>query len=114
MAENRRMLRVEKEIKQIAAATVTNHAMAELTGFASVTRAEVSKDLRYAKVFVSLMNSENQDDDMQVIQAVAPEVQAQLNRHLRLKYCPKVRFYQDNGLIMYLKWRHYLGKLFRT
>lgn len=98
-----RVQRVEKEIRQIVATALLDGFKEPLSGFVSVTRAVVSKDLRNAKVFLSFIDADDIDGDLKKIQFRAPDIQQRINRSLRMKFCPKVIFYKDPSYETQLK-----------
>ncbi len=68
-------------------------------GFATVTEVKVSPDLRHARVFVSVMGT---DDDrtgtMAALDSARPFVRRELGRRVRLRSTPDVRFVSDTSL----------------
>jgi ribosome-binding factor A len=90
-----RMRRVNKAVRQ-----VLSEAVAELKdpriGFVTVTGVETSSDLREARVFVSVLASE--DDRVRTLEALAAAhgvLQARLGRELRMKRTPLLTFEYD-------------------
>ncbi len=60
----------------------------------TITRVHTSSDLRYATVFLSVMNA----DEQNVLEMLAKnvyDIQQQLNRKLRMRPVPKIRFAID-------------------
>ncbi len=95
----RRVLRVEKEIREVVAAYIISGFSAELQGLVSVSRVIASKDLRTAKVLVSIMGTPlEQKESMAFLQKNARHFQSEINRQLRMKYCPRVSFLLDDSL----------------
>jgi len=65
----------------------------------TVTRAEVSPDLQHAKVYVSLMGSEQaQRECLKALKRACGVVQKALGEHLRTRYTPAVEFVLDKGV----------------
>jgi ribosome-binding factor A len=65
-------------------------------GFVTVTRAEVSPDLHYAKVFVSIMGTpEEQQASMQALQSAAGFLRHELGSRLTMRYIPALQFRAD-------------------
>lgn len=68
--------------------------------FVSVTRVEVSGDLRYAKVFVSHLDATTARP--QIIEALdhaSGFLRTQLGQRMRLRFVPELAFFFDEGLI---------------
>ncbi len=65
-------------------------------GFASITRVEVSGDLRHAKVFVSVLGSENeQEDTIRALKHTTGFLRHELASRLTLRYMPELVFKLD-------------------
>lgn len=65
----------------------------------TVTRVEVSSDLRHANVQVSIMGSpEEQQDVLRRLGHHRQEIQQHLNKTVRLKYMPRLHFHLDTSL----------------
>ncbi len=68
-------------------------------GFASITRVEVSGDLRHAKVFVSVMgNPEEQVASMKGLKHAAGFLRHELASRLTLRYMPELVFKLDPSI----------------
>ena len=93
--KSRRLLRVEREIREMASEFLIANASAG--GFSSVTRVEASADLRLAKVFVSVLDGDVKEVVGQ-LQKRAHQLQRQINASLHMKYCPKISFLEDRSL----------------
>ena len=68
-------------------------------GFVSVTRVEVSGDLRHAKVFVSVMGSpEERKETMRGLNKATGYLRHELATRLTLRYMPEIAFKLDNSI----------------
>lgn len=68
-------------------------------GFASITRVEVSGDLRHAKVFVSVMGEpEEQKSAMQGLRHATGFLRHELATRLVLRYMPELVFKLDTSI----------------
>lgn len=100
---SRRLLRVEKEMRNTIASYLTGMSgggfRGELKGLVTVSRVSASADLRSAKVFVSVLGTEaEQEATIESLESRARDVQSEVNRQLRMKHCPKLSFELDHGL----------------
>ena len=67
-------------------------------GFATVTAVRVSPDLRHARVLVSVLGSEEQQEEsMKGLRSATPFLRGELGRQMRLKYLPELVFDLDHG-----------------
>lgn len=95
---SRRLPRVEKEIQQVIGAYLLGRFRGQLHGLVSVSRVIVSGDLRTAKVYVTVMGSEvDRETSLEELQSHAYEIQSEVNRQLRMKFCPRLSFFYDEG-----------------
>jgi ribosome-binding factor A len=93
MAE--RMRRVNESVRQ-----VLSEALLELKdpriGFVTVTGVVTSRDLRHARVYVSVLgNDKKQQKSMAGLEAAHGVLQARISRELRLKRTPQLEFAYD-------------------
>lgn len=92
---SQRTERVQKVAKE-----VLGEAIQELkdprVGFVTVTGVRVSPDLRYARVFVTVLGTpEEQKDAVAGLGSAAPRLRQALGRQVRMKYLPELRFELD-------------------
>ena len=68
-------------------------------GFVTVTGAEISRDLSHAKVFVSVLGSEEeQKSSMAALKSASGKIRGEFGRRARLRIAPEITFHQDTGL----------------
>jgi ribosome-binding factor A len=92
---NGRMRRVNEAVRQ-----VLSEAVGELKdpriGFVTVTGVETSRDLRHARVYVSVLGPEpKRRQSLAGLEAAHGVLQARLARELRLKRTPQLAFEYD-------------------
>ncbi len=67
-------------------------------GFVTVTAVRVSGDLQRARVFVSVLGSEEERaDTMSGLESAKPRLRTELGRQVRMKYLPELIFELDHG-----------------
>ena len=70
-----------------------------IMGIVTVTAVEVSRDLRHAKVFVSVLGSESQRTaTFEVLEGVAAHLRGRVGRALRLRVAPEIEFRNDESV----------------
>jgi ribosome-binding factor A len=89
------MRRVNESVRQ-----VLSEAVGELKdpriGFVTVTSVETSRDLRHARVYVSVFGSEeSREDSLAGLEAAHGVLQSRLARELRMKRTPQLAFEYD-------------------
>jgi ribosome-binding factor A len=94
--ESRRIQRVSREIQQVVAQYLSSGFKHPLQGLVTVSDIEPSNDLRQAKVHVSTMGSkEEAAENLKTLNQYAFEFQSQISQQIRMKFCPKLKFYSD-------------------
>ncbi len=67
-------------------------------GLLSITRAEVTGDLRYCKVFVSVLGELNEKEFKRGLKSAAPWLRHELGSALNLRYTPELIFELDRSI----------------
>ena len=67
-------------------------------GLISITRAEVTGDLRYCKVYLSVLGELNEKDFKRGLRSAAPWLRRELGRSLNLRYTPELTFELDKSI----------------
>ena len=68
-------------------------------GFASITRVEVSGDLRHAKIFVSVLgNEQEQQDTIRALKHATGFLRHELASRLTLRFMPELVFKLDSSI----------------
>jgi ribosome-binding factor A len=89
---------VGEQIRQVEGAFLTGTARDPRIGFVTVTAVDVSRDLSFARVSVSVMGDEaDQARTMEGLASAARFLRAQLSRDLQLRTSPEIRFELDRG-----------------
>src|SRR5437588_1929518 len=97
--KSHRLARVSEIVRETAANTILFELKDPRVKSVTVTRAEVSADLQHAKVFVSVMGSEKEQQlTMYGLQHAAGFVQARLAKKLATRFVPHVTFVVDPGV----------------
>jgi ribosome-binding factor A len=96
----RRPDRVGEAIREEVATFLAEHVKdPRVRGLVTVTGAEVTRDLRHAKVFVTVMGSEaDQAATFEGLASVAHHLRTRIGRALRLRIAPEIEFKQDRSV----------------
>jgi len=98
MAANRRLQRVEKEIYQIVSEYLITGLKVPLDGMVSVSRVSISSDFKAGKVFVTkIIDGPDMEKNVEILNEWAPYFQKEIDKKLRMKFCPKLKFINDIG-----------------
>ncbi|HEY4129261.1 MAG TPA: 30S ribosome-binding factor RbfA [Gemmatimonadaceae bacterium] len=98
--EHRRSERVAEAIREEVATFLANDAKdPRLSGMVTVTGCEVTRDLRHAKVFVSVMGTDaERAQTFEGLASVATHLRARVGRALRLRLAPEITFKPDQSV----------------
>ena len=69
-----------------------------IDGTYSITRVEVTRDLRYAKVFVSILEDDKRGPLMEALESAKGYIRRTLGKNMRLRYTPEVLFVSDQNI----------------
>ncbi len=68
-------------------------------GFATITDVEVSPDLRYVKVYVSVMGDKAQvEQTMAALESATGFVRTEIGKRIRLRHTPEIVFRHDTSI----------------
>jgi ribosome-binding factor A len=94
-----RVARVAEAIREVASETILFELRDPRVKQVTVTRAEVSGDLQHAKVYVSVMGTEKEQElTLRGLRHAAGFLQSKLAKRLQTRYTPVVQFVLDRGV----------------
>lgn len=94
-----RLGRVNEELMKAISHIITYELKnPDVTGMISVTRCKVTPDLKYAKVYVSLLNSKNVEKTMQGLKDSAGFIRSQVAKTINLRITPELVFEYDDSI----------------
>ena len=96
---NTRLSRIDeeyrKELSQIISYELKNP---NVTGLISVTKVKVTNDLKFAKVYVSILNSKNVKESLAGLKKSSGFIRSELARRVNLRNTPEIIFELDDSL----------------
>lgn len=94
-----RFNRVDEELKKQVSSIIMNDIKdPNLTGLISVTKAKVTPDLKYAKIYVSILNAKNVKQDLAILKKSAGLTRSLLARRMNLRITPEIIFELDDSM----------------
>jgi len=94
-----RIPRVSEAIREVAAETILFELQDPRIKNVTVTRAEVSGDLQRAKIYVSVMGTQKEQDlCMHGLKHSAGYIQSKIAKRLATRFTPTVTFFRDDGV----------------
>ncbi|MBU3934206.1 MAG: 30S ribosome-binding factor RbfA [Candidatus Omnitrophica bacterium] len=96
---SQRVQRVAEGIKQEIGKIIHGELKDPRIGFVTITKVDLSPDLRYASVYFSLLGTKKELRDTQVgLARSAGFIRKLLGRRMKLRYTPQVAFRLDEGV----------------
>ncbi len=84
-----------KELSQIIGYELKNP---NVTGLISVTKVKVTNDLKFAKVYVSILNSKNIKDTLAGLKKSSGYIRSELAKRVNLRNTPELIFELDDSI----------------
>lgn len=95
----RRLIQVGEEIRRVISDLLQRELRDPRLGFVTITRVEMSPDLRLAKVFVSVLGSEEeQQDSMAALQHAKGFIRKNIAEQVNLRFTPELAFRLDHSM----------------
>ena len=99
MASNR-IGRINEEIQRELAEQIRylKDPRVSQVGMVSIIRVDTTGDLRYARVWVSVLDKNQEKDVMRGLKSAAGFLRRELGRTLNLRYTPELQFMSDDSI----------------
>ena len=97
MASNR-MGRINEEIQREMASLIRTVKDPRVTGMVSVTAVEATNDLRYAKIFISVLDKSDVNQVLKGLRSAGGYLRRELGHSLNLRYTPELIFERDDSI----------------
>ena len=95
--------RVAQQVQQEIAQILQRDFKDPRVGWVTVSAVEVSKDLAYVKVFVTLLGQEDQADKIEqtieILNKAKGYFRSEIGKRMRLRIVPEVKFEYDDSLV---------------
>ncbi|MDD4569045.1 MAG: 30S ribosome-binding factor RbfA [Tepidanaerobacteraceae bacterium] len=91
--------RIAEEIKKNVSQIINDLKDPRIDGLISVTSVEVTKDLRHAKILISLYSDKTKKDSIfNAINNAKGYIRRELANKIRIKYIPEISFKMDESI----------------
>ena len=97
MASNR-IGRINEEVQRELAALIPTVKDPRVTGMISVTAADVTPDLKFAKVYISVLDKSDSEQVLKGLKSAAGYLRRELGRSLNLRHTPELTFLRDDSM----------------
>lgn len=95
-----RIDRISEEVKKEVSKIIQNELKdPRVPKMVSVMSADVTRDLRYAKIYVSVLGSEQEENDaIEGLKSAAGFMRREIGHRLQLRYAPELLFELDHSI----------------
>lgn len=93
-----RIDRINEEIQRELASLISMVKDPRVTGMISVMAVDTTTDLRYAKVFISILDKSDEQQVMRGLKSAAGWLRRELGHRLQLRYTPELSFVLDESI----------------
>ena len=99
MASNR-IGRINEEIQRALADQLRHlkDPRVSQVGMVSITRVDTTGDLRYARVYISVLDKNQEKDVLKGLKSASGFLRRELGRALQLRYTPELQFIGDDSI----------------
>ncbi|MBE6955411.1 MAG: 30S ribosome-binding factor RbfA [Ruminococcaceae bacterium] len=97
MASNR-IGRINEEIQKELANLIPNLKDPRVQGLISVTGVDTTPDLRYAKVYISVLDKSTGKEVIKGLKSAGGYLRREIGRSLQLRYTPELVFEEDTAM----------------
>ena len=94
-----RIDRISEEVRREVDAIIREELHdPRVSGTYSITRAEVTGDLRYAKIYISVLEDEKRSELMEALQNAKGYIRRSLGKRMIIRYTPELIFVSDKNI----------------
>lgn len=98
MASYNRTRRIAEEIRKVVSTMLISGIKdPRITSLVSVTDVEVTNDLRYAYVYVSILGG-NEEDSLKGLKSACGYIRREVGKNIKLRYTPEIIFKIDDSI----------------
>jgi ribosome-binding factor A len=95
---SRRSSRVAGQIKEEISDIIRNEMKDPRISFLTITSVDLSSDLRYARVYFSVLGERGeQSRNLKSLEQAAGFIRSQLGRRIRIRHIPELHFFYDDS-----------------
>ena len=86
---------LKKEISNIISLELKNP---HLTGLISVSKVKTTPDLKYARVFVTMINEKSKKENLSILKQSSGYIRSAIAKKINLRYTPELVFEFDDSI----------------
>ena len=93
-----RINRINEDIQRELASLIRTVKDPRVHGLISITRVDTTTDLRYCRVYVSVLDHSDVKEVVKGLKSAAGYLRRELGRVLTLRYTPELQFIEDDSI----------------
>lgn len=99
MASNR-LNRISEEVKKVVSGIIMNDIKdPRVSSMTSVTRVEVTRDLRYANIYISVLGEKpSGEETIKGLESAKGFIRKEIGKNINLRYTPEPLFFLDTSI----------------
>lgn len=96
---NNRLGRIDEELKK-EISNIINYELKnpKITGLISVTKTKITPDLKYAKVYVSILNAKDVKETFSNLKKSSGYIKTEIAKRINLRITPELIFVLDDSM----------------
>lgn len=99
MSSSNRMNKVDEELKKEISSIISLELKnPHLTGLISVSKVKTTPDLRYARVYVTMINEKSKKENLAILKKSSGFIRSTLAKKVNLRYTPELVFEFDESI----------------
>jgi len=99
MADKNRMNRIDEQIKEEVSKIISQEIHdPNFTGMVSVTKVKTTPDLRYSRVFVSMIGCKSQKENLTILKKSSGYIRTLIAKRINLRTTPELVFEFDESI----------------
>lgn len=96
---NTRLERINEELKKEISHIISYELKnPNVTGLISVTKVKITPDLKYAKIYVSILNTKNEKETLEGLKKSSGFIRSQIAKRINLRITPELIFEYDDSI----------------
>lgn len=98
-SKNNRMNKIDEELKKEISNIISMELKnPHLTGLISVTKVKTTPDLRFARVYVTMINEKSKKENLSILKQSSGYIRSAIAKKINLRYTPELIFEFDDSL----------------
>lgn len=97
---NKRLGRISEEVRRVVSEVIANNLKdPRVNPMTTVTKVEVTRDLRYAKIYISVLGDEKEKQEtVEGLENAKGYIRREIGSRIDLRYAPEPMFYLDESI----------------